>query len=280
MIFSRSCQLQSIQLRSAVAAAAIIGLSGCATSENAREERASLTLASEKVRTTNINDVYQIAVEGDYDGALKAIAPILKQDPHNIAALKIRAECYFAKKLYSEAIADISEVIEVEPSRGSYFLRAQIYQSELKHALAEVDYARVVALDLRKVISKSDQAPPLKTRIHHLSYLANCLENQAKWQKAIDIYTHILSLDKDDQNSLRGRSRDLTKLSKFKESLMDLNHLIGLNPRDAGVYLERGKCLLVLGKVQAAKSDLARAKTLAPDQGDQINKILTAHKLI
>ncbi len=229
--------------------------------------------------TQNIDSAYQKAIEGDYDGALEAINPIIAKNPHNFAALKIRAECNYAKKQYSSAIADLTEVIKADPQPGSYFLRAQIYQSDNQLALAENDFAKVVALDLRKVMKKSDQAPPLKTRIIHMIYLANSMEKQSKYSEAVQLYTQILSLEKDEQNALHCRSRNLVKLGKHQAALSDLNHLNRLCVNDARLKLERAECLLLLGKNSQASDDLKQAQALKPELAEQINNIRTKYRV-
>jgi len=237
-------------------------------------------VSENSTKPATIDDAYQRDVEGDFEGALEAIKPILLKNPHDRAALKIRAECNYAKKQYASAIADLSEVIKADPERGSYFLRAQVYQSDNQHLLAEKDFAKVVALDLRKVVNKSDQAPPLKTRIIHMIFLGSSMEKQGKDKQAIELYTHILSLDKDEQSTLRGRVRALLKLGKTQDALLDLDHAINLNSSDATLKLERAECLLLLGKNTAASSDFKQVQAFKPELKEWIHQIRTKYRLL
>jgi tetratricopeptide (TPR) repeat protein len=246
-------------------------------SEQSRDSAPDVTKTVSTAESNKTPDeIYQIALDGDYEKAIELLNPIIEREPNNVRALDVRAECYYAQKEFAKGIADENRLMQFKPSHGSYLMRGQMYQGLGRHDLAEKDYAMVVAGDLEKLKVHNMQTPLLKQRIVHMVYLANSIEHQNRPADALKIYDKILSLDKNDQNTLQRHANLLIKLNRPGDAITDYSRLIAGNPGEAGLYVERADCYALMKNAAAARKDYEKAKSLEPDLSEQIEKKLKA----
>ena len=220
------------------------------------------------------DEIYQMAIDGDYDTAVKHLNKILAKEPDNQRALDIRAECYYAQKEYAKGIEDQTRLMRLAPHAGSYLLRGQMYQGLGRHDLAEKDYTVVVQSDIEKLKLHNMQTPVLKQRLVHMMYLANSLEHQNKFEEARKVHEKILALDETDQDALQRHANILIKLKRPDLAILDYTRLIASNPGEAGLYMQRAECYIMVKNQSAARKDFEKAKSLEPDLSEQIDKKL------
>ena len=99
----------------------------------------------------------------------------------------------------------------------------------------------------------------------HLCSLGIALEQQGLYEVAFKAFDRGVELKPDDTELWAHRSDALANLARPQEALASYNHVLGLNPRDAGAALRCGMLLIALKRPQEALVYLDLCDELLPD---------------
>ncbi len=167
---------------------------------------------------------------GDLAGAEREFAEALDISPTLITAHLGRADLFYAQKRYDEALADLDQVIALDPSARALFLRGETYaaQQRFDEAIRDFDQAFSFPLDRNWV---------------------GIVNTQLGWAKLSKAFT------------LSAAERR----TAAEDALIDLDEAVYLDPRNPSALLFRGQAYLLTQQNQAALSDFERAAELKPD---------------
>jgi tetratricopeptide (TPR) repeat protein len=104
--------------------------------ERMKQAAAGVKEAAEKIR------------QGDYDGALVDLKPILEKNPKDSNALYLTGMAYFKKKMWAEAVGPFQQVIETSPKfAAAYYHLGVTYQQLADPDKALEHYRKAMDLD-------------------------------------------------------------------------------------------------------------------------------------
>lgn len=104
--------------------------------ERMKQAAAGVKAAAEKIR------------QGDYDGALVDLKPILEKNPKDSNALYLVGMAYLKKKMWAEAVEPFQQVIEASPKfAAAYYQLGVTYQQLADSDKALEHYRKAMGLD-------------------------------------------------------------------------------------------------------------------------------------
>jgi tetratricopeptide (TPR) repeat protein/predicted Ser/Thr protein kinase len=187
-------------------------------------------------------------------GAKVAPTPApLSDQAGQAAALFQQASDYIARQEWREALAAISQAIELDPTNPHYYLtRALIYETGLgkkDEALADAN----TAIELAPTLYEAWQ-----TRGSAYMHFGECDAALADVNQAI-------ALDPGRFSGYVDRANVLRCLGRVEEAIADYGRGIAIDPTSAPAYWTRGMLYEGLGDLDAALADYNQAITLLPD---------------
>ncbi len=215
----------------------------------------------------------------------RAVADVeraLKIDPAQIFALELRGELYTLEKNYDAALALFSRVQTANPHWAApYFDRASILldRREFQSALDELN--KTISFQGKSPLfylvrslahfrlgnqeaAHQDQAIAVKfspaealvmADINFILYVGNL-----DW--AEDFYSRVLAKNPRDALALHGRADACRMNDEHELAVNYYTRAIEITPRQARLYLGRGKSYLKLNQVEKAMADFEKAPTM------------------
>lgn len=89
-----------------------------------------------------------------------------------------------------------------------------------------------------------------------------------KYQKAIEAFSKTLELDPKNSGIYNNRGNAYSDLKQYEEALQDYDKAIELNPKDSKSFINRGKVYSKLKQFEKAFQDYDKAMELAPKNAD------------
>lgn len=163
--------------------------------------------------------------QGNYQGAVESLTQAIEKDPFNFGAMLNRGVAYQNLKQFDKALQDYSRAIDIVPSFGTaYHNRGLVYAKMLQYERAVEDF---------------DQA------LKHVNAVQ------------VDAQGQLITTNKPNVYYDRGNS--LLKLGKYRQAIESFDSALGLSPRFATAYNNRGFAYSKLQNKQAACRDRSKA---------------------
>ena len=204
---------------------------------------------------------YLISLD-DYDGAIKRIEDVLKNNPNNSSALNNIAIAYQKKKDFLKSKKYFDQLIYLEPNNVKYkFNRAMMFYESKEFPAANVDLISIIekvpdfylAYFFKGIINYKlvnydaaikdfevvlSNLPDKKTEA--LYYKAMCFFNDGRYSKAINIFDDLEKLDPKNASMFYNRGIAKHSIGQHKEALADISKAIGIDGSNADYFLGRG----------------------------------------
>ena len=206
---------------------------------------------------------------GDLDKAEKLINSVLKADPTKVSALSVRASIRVARKMYTEAIEDLSVALNEAPESSRVLrLLAQVYELNGSIELARDHFAKVAKIERFKPAyamnfvqfllryGKSNQAERVLAEIRRvapgnkevLSLLARLRLARQDWLGAHEIADVLRKLEDSTgtadlilAESLSGQQKHAESIELLQSSISDPNDPNSPVASLVKVYVRAGK---------------------------------------
>jgi len=214
--------------------------------------------------------------------AIQDVERALKLTPHNPLALQLRGELYAMDKNFDAALDLFARAQAFKPhwavpyfGRGSVLLDKREFQS----ALVELDKAislspqtwlfylerSIVHFKLGRLdLAHKDQAAALRVSEKEALVMAEVnlmiYEDCLDW--AEDFYTHVLLRQPRSGYAYQGRADAYRVNNEHVKAIADYTRAIELMPKEAGLFLGRGKSHLALKESDNAKADFKKVSSL------------------
>ena len=226
-----------------------------------------------------------------WNNALEDYTAAIRLAPDVTKPLFSRSGIHAKLKNYDQAIADMTFVIDIKPTRSAYMNRGVYYYviGELNRALE--DYTAAINLNpgsfanrfahrnrasvyiMLKEYSKAltDVNTAIRMEPNDAgSYNVRGIiyHNQLKYSKAIKEYNKAISLDPNFINAYHNRGLVLFDRGKYSQAIVDFNFCITLNKNSSDIYINRGRAYLfrdAKGDNERAVADFQAALRLDPE---------------
>jgi tetratricopeptide (TPR) repeat protein len=219
----------------------------------------------------------------DYDRALTDFGDAIAADRTFAAAFANRAAVHAAKQGFELAIADLSQVLKLEPSAIAFADRAGMYRLNGQNDQAIRDYGEAIRLNpkfadaiLNRAITLADssrcsEAIPDFTRaielnpsepVAHLNR-GVCHETMGNDAAALEDFTQHLSLEPRSEYGLERRAAVFFRARRYDLALIDYAQALIVNPSSPVALYGRGVVKLVTGD-KSGELDVASAVAMRP----------------
>ncbi|MEG1574242.1 MAG: hypothetical protein RR293_02185 [Bacteroidales bacterium] len=199
--------------------------------------------------------------------AIKSYTNALMITPRSVTLLKNRASLYAIMDSTDMAIRDYSSAIALDSKEeGALYDRGMIYLEKKDTASARYDFEHLL-----KINPKSSNA-----RIG----LATLMKYRNYYKEAIDLYTQVITLNKDMASLYFGRAEAYFYMGKILLAKEDVKKAIELNNSDPLAYILYAKIKWAQYEKDDAIRDLDKAVLLgaSKERVDVIKEELRRHK--
>ena len=168
----------------------------------------------------------------DDDNALKNLENALNINKDFPQALDAKGCVYYSKNKYKEALECYNELTQKYKNNDDYFFKKASSEMELK----KYEEAIKSSNEVLKLNPEHYKAMTLK---------GNCLDNIGNSDDALELYNHVISKDKDNNNELAHilRGQNLLKGKEYEKALNDFNKVYDLNPNNENALFYKALCL-------------------------------------
>lgn len=208
----------------------------------------SLKAEAQRDVETYLGQAQRSIDEQDYAGGIKHINKALeyKNDVNNsykVARLYLtRGFCKFHLKKYQEAEKDFDQAIQVSPE----FLKAFEAKNLVYFTTRQFD---AMIANSAKALALS----PNNTKFMLSSAMASL--QTFDYPKALQIADSVLELKEDDLDALHLKANVLYTQKKYEEALEVDNHILTLKPNDSQTLLSRGILYAKMGQYDKSEQD-------------------------
>ena len=157
----------------------------------------------------------------EYDKAIAEFDKVLELQPGVLMTLVHRAEAYLFAGQLEKALADVDLVLEKQPSIAAHRIRSEV--------LAKMDRLDEAIEEMERVSEAMPQQPDLKMQLA-LYYL---VDNQT--QKAIEVYTDVINVDKENFLAFRSRGDAYLSIGQHAKAVADFEEALKREPKDIPV---------------------------------------------
>ncbi|QSN61704.1 tetratricopeptide repeat protein [Caballeronia sp. M1242] len=191
---------------------------------------------------------------GQFDQALKALAPLLEQDAVDAEVLNTAAICALKLNREEEAEALWQKALRAEPnSVGVYSNYAILLSRQGKYEAAQLAYERALSIN--------------PTFVEAQFNLALLFVRQKRWHEAEIELSRALALRDDIADIHFHRGAALEALGRPQEAAGSYERAYALCPQNVSALLERAKIELALVKWDRAEQAYGEAVARLPDVG-------------
>jgi tetratricopeptide (TPR) repeat protein len=204
----------------------------------------------------------------------------LKLEPDNVVAIQILGEVHGMDKDYETALHHSERALQLKPNwaipyfdRGAVYLELKDYQTALENfnkTIALMPQMPIFYL-LRSMVhfrlddlesAHQDQAQALRLSRKEALTMADVnlpvYEGYLDW--AEDYYGRVISGNTNLSLAYQGRADAFRVNGKYEQAISDYTHAIELSPREARLYIGRGKANQARGELTRAGEDFRKAK--------------------
>lgn len=187
-----------------------------------------------------------------HEDAIEDLTEALELNP-TANCFRDRAQSYRALGDYAGALRDLDQVIRLDPTPDDYTWRGWVYLN-----LGGLDDDAL--LDFESAMGLGDQRA--------FVYLgrARAQRNMGNVANALEDYNTVIQLDPDHWSAYRNRGCLRFDLDEYETALADFSEDIRINPTEPRSYMARGDCQLKLGHWKAATQDFLKAAELFREQ--------------
>lgn len=156
--------------------------------------------------------------KGEYEKAAEEFSKVLELQPGQVLTLIHRAEAYLRSNRLDEALADIEVVLERQPLVAAHRIRAEI--------LANMDRIKEAIVEMQRISTARPDQIDLKMQ------LALYFQVDKQPQKAIEVYSEVLSRESNSIEAFRGRGDAYLSIGKHAAAIGDFEQALKLQPDD------------------------------------------------
>lgn len=187
--------------------------------------------------------------------AIESLTLAIKLDPSSKTLYRSRAALYVSVGERGKALRDYEVLCKLDPTSLEYqFQKGQVLETMKKFEEATAEYKKVIAMDETGV-----KLPLRSITFKRLAFLNG---EKGKHNEAIANLTESAKIDIDDDEPLRLRGLEYSKLGKYQEALKDLTAAIETSPDTSANFLARAEVYSKLGKQELAEKDKREAARL------------------
>lgn len=205
---------------------------------------------------------------GKLDDAITDTSDVIKEKPHDIEALMLRATAYEKMKDFGKVIRDdevaLANAKDIGLDSRAHLLlqRGVAYMKDGKHAQAEQDLAEAIKIkpDAATFMQRGDAYRSLKD-----------------YQRAIADYNRVIEYDGRNYEAYVARGIAYGELHKESNALKDFARALAINNTGAEAMIQRGSMLLANGHYRLAANDLEDAMRLCPHDVETQQKLALAY---
>ena len=201
----------------------------------------------------------------DDDGAIADFTRAVELDPKYSMAFAYRANSKVSKKDTEGAMADANRAIELDPKNSfAFFVNGKLKVGERQFRNAIVDLDAAIQLG-----EKNSDAYAYRGLAH--TGLANEVtqadEKRRQHEAAVADYTKSIQIQP-VADYFYCRSAEYDQLKQYDKALKDAEEAVGLNPKGASNFYQRGRMYRRAGQESLAIKDFRRALELDPGNKD------------
>lgn len=207
--------------------------------------------------------------------------------PNHILALQLRGELYMMEKDYARALEYFDRTLRLNPNWGvAYFDRGSVMMDQKEYSSALAEFNRAIALmpqhylfylirstahfrlgALEAARRDEDEALRLDDRNALVMSEFNLIVYDGFLDWAEDYYGRVIAKNNRQLQSwgqapaqlgyaYRGRGDAYRRNGLYAEAIQDYSAALQIAPKEAHLYLARGKARKALGETEEAKADL------------------------
>jgi formylglycine-generating enzyme required for sulfatase activity/tetratricopeptide (TPR) repeat protein len=195
---------------------------------------------------------------GDYDNAITDLSEVLKLNPKNADAYIGRGSVYYHKRDYARAIVDYSEAIRINPTDATaYNGRGNAYFDQGDYDRAIVDYSEAIKLNPNDATVYGNRG---------IAY-----SDKGDYDGAIADFSEAIKLNPKDATTYDNRGLAYRRKGDLDRAIADYIQAIALDPKDAIAYFRRGFAYSRKGEPDRAIADYTQAIALDPKNPGALN---------
>jgi tetratricopeptide (TPR) repeat protein len=203
--------------------------------------------------------------------------------PNNILALQLRGEMYMLEKDYDRALEFFDRALRINPNWGvSFFDRGSVMMDKKEYESALAELNKAVSLmpqhylfhlirscahfklgDLNSARKDQDEALRLAEKDSLVMAEFNLILYEGFLDWAEDYYARVIAKKPRLGYAYQGRADAYRVNGLHAQSVEDYDHAIQLMPKEARLYIGRGKSYQALNETEKAKADFQIAAALA-----------------
>lgn len=215
---------------------------------------------------------FELANQGDWDGAINTASQAIKLDPSDPVAYINRSWANAEKGNVKQALSDADKAVSLNPENAmAHNNRAYAY--EISGALSKAKKEYKVACDLNykpacETVAKFEQAMTGNTIAEVKELLNRSYEKfrQKDWKAVEQMSTRAISLDPSNAMAYVNRSGARAELGLLSTALDDCNRAIQLNPGLGLAHNNCGYTYELMGRVKQAELEYQQACNLGVKQ--------------
>jgi tetratricopeptide (TPR) repeat protein len=191
--------------------------------------------------------------EKDFAQALDLYRRVLRREPDNEGVFRAMVDVQVAQDRIDEALEDLDEEIERRPKAAWpqwYKGRVLRYRKDLNGAA--LAFGRAFEL-----------LPDNPTVVGDLADTLRRMDDVALYEKAGEVYDHLLQLLPESPYALAGKALYLSDIASFQEASDLVDRAIKITPEEAWFWSHRGWCLENLGPTFMAQAREAYERALS-----------------
>jgi len=199
------------------------------------------------------NDGVSLYAEKKYTESMTKFDEAIKIKANFPKAYYNRALCNVELKKPTAALADLGNVILLEPSGKVFYRRGTVYIDMNDLEAAKVDFQKAISLDSADYKAKS------------YYYLGGIAFEQKKYDQAIVHYDSALSILPDNAYALNDRGSSNRMLEKLDAAIEDYSKAIKAKPDMAIAYSNRASVKRKKNDLEGAVDDYSKAIEIKPE---------------
>lgn len=219
----------------------------------------ALDLEPDNLQTLGGLARYFIEEAGDFQLGIEYLNRIIAAQPENPENWLLRAQAEFELNLLDEALEDVQQALELNPSEAAVTLKINILLDLNELDEVKESYEQLLSLQTEN---------HLDYRISYGNYLLSydfCEEAEMQFRKALE-----MSGDTFDGPLTGLLGLSLAGQSKYKEALVVFDEMVEKTPDDEEIYIQRANVHRALGDKKAALQDLKTATAMLSGEIQQL----------
>lgn len=182
---------------------------------------------------------------GDNKAATSDFTAAIELDPSVAAYWYNRGCSLYTSQEFSRSLHDFAQAVAMDKDNPAvYASRGLVYCRLRRFAEACCDFAQEIAL--RKEVA-----------LEAYNNRAYCFAQQAEFAKAIEDYSYVLSIDKENVHALHNRGLLYLRTKDFGKALNDFTVVLEKEPENGSAQLNVEYCLEQLGETREL-SDISK----------------------